>query len=77
MKQLSMVVTDEFEKDLRILLKNRRFTTKTEAIKTVVHEASAASSSKRSAEFPSWLGIGLKAPLNTSPKFSSDEEIWS
>ncbi len=31
---------------------------------------------ERIADFRSWLGLGLRAPMNPTPRFKSDDDLW-
>jgi hypothetical protein len=74
-RQLNLNVTPGFERDLKALMKTRNFTCKSDAIRTVVREAAAAGAQPY--DFRRLLGIGLRAPLNPKPEFSSEDDLWS
>ena len=47
-----------------------------EAIRQAVREAAAKTGLAQS-DYRSWLGLGLKAPLNPKPRFRSEDDLWS
>ena len=77
MRQLNLNVTDEFERDLRRYMRQKGITKQSEAIRQAVREAVAKASSASRSDFRSWLGLGLKAPLNPQPRFRSEDDLWS
>jgi len=77
MRQLNLNVTDEFERDLRRYMRQKGITKQSEAIRQAVREAVAKASSASRSDFRSWLGLGLKAPLNPKPRFRSEDDLWS
>ncbi len=78
MSQLNMHITQEFNKQLKKLMKLRGFKTKSEAIRHAVNESVKLALKKtRTTDFTSWVGCGKKAPLNPKPHFRSDDDLWS
>lgn len=77
MRQLNMNVTEEFERDLRRYMRQKGITKQSEAIRQALREIVAKASSASTSDFRSWLGLGLKAPLNPKPRFRSEDELWS
>lgn len=78
MSQLNIHVTERFEKVLARLMKLRSLKTKSEAIRVAVEETleRAQKRSQRGENYAEWLGLGLRAPLNPSPRFHSDDDLW-
>lgn len=77
MAQLNLNMTPEFEKDLNKLMKNRRFKTKAETIRTAIKECLDRSNQKKHAiNFESWIGMGNKKPVSKNPKLTSDDDLW-
>ena len=76
MRQLNLNVTEEFERDLRRFMRQKGIAKQSEAIRQAVREAAKTSSAAHS-DFRSWLGLGLKAPLNPKPRFRSEDDLWS
>jgi hypothetical protein len=76
MQQLNLNVTPEFERDLRRLMKQKGISSKSDAIRRAVHEA-AARSAPAACDYRSWLGLGLREPLNPTPRFRSEDDLWS
>ena len=77
MRQLNLNVTEEFERDLRRFMRLRGITKQSEAIRQAVREAAAKASATPHSDFRSWLGLGLKAPLDPKPRFRSEDDLWS
>jgi hypothetical protein len=77
MPQLNLNVTPEFERDLRRFMRAKGITKKSDAIRQALHEAVAKAGSASRSDFRSWLGLGLKVPLNPKPRFSNEDELWS
>ena len=76
MKQLNLNVTPEFDKNLRVYMKRKGIANKSEAIRRALDEA-VSKSSGRETDFRSWIGMGLKAPLNPRPQFRNEDDLWS
>jgi hypothetical protein len=55
----------------------KRITNESEAIQQAVREGIARSGAAPHFDFRSWLGLGLKAPLNSARQFWSDDDLWS
>lgn len=77
MRQINLNVTPEFDRDLRLMMKQRGITSKSEAIRQSVHEAAARAGAAVKCDFRALLGLGLKSPLNPKPRFQSEDELWS
>jgi metal-responsive CopG/Arc/MetJ family transcriptional regulator len=77
MRQLNLNVTEEFERDLRRFMRQKGITKQSEAIRQALREAVAKASSASQSDYRSWLGLGLKAPLNPKPRFGSEDDLWS
>ena len=77
MKQLNLNVTPEFERDLRQLMKQRKIRTKSDAVRQALRDAVAKRDTAGEYDFRSWLGMALKAPLRRSPRFRSEDDLWS
>jgi len=77
MRQLNLNVTPEFERDLLAYMKRKKITRKSEAVRQALHEAVAGSGAARPYDFRPWLGLALKAPLRSKPRFRSEDELWS
>ena len=76
MKQLNLNVTQEFERELRVFMKRKGIANKSEALRRAVHEAVERTSAPKP-DYRSWLGMGLKAPLNPRPRFRTQDDLWS
>ena len=78
MAQLNMHLTPAFERMLAQLMKVRRIKTKSEAIRLAVEEAldRAARSRKVPPSFDEWIGLAKRAPLNPTPRFATDRDLW-
>jgi hypothetical protein len=79
MGQLNMHLTQDFEQMLRHLMRLRQLRTKSEAIRIAVKESLEHSkeAALKTTDYVSWVGAAKKAPLNTRPKFSTDDALWS
>jgi uncharacterized membrane protein len=77
MKQLNLNVTPELDRDLRRFMKQKGITRKSDAIRQALHEAVTRAAASGSCDYRSWLGLGLKAPLNPKPRFRSQDDLWS
>ena len=76
MGQLNLNVTPEFERDLRRFMREKGIAKKSEAIRQALREAVAKASATPHSDYRSWLGLGLKAPLNPKPRFRSEDDLW-
>jgi hypothetical protein len=77
MKQFNVNVTPEFERDLKRYMSLRKLSTKSDAVRMALSEIVTILSAKsRPVDLRSLLGAGLKAPLNSKPKFKSDDDLW-
>ena len=61
--------TPEFKRHLRQYMRQRRLKRKTDAIREALPEAVERGSKTTQHDFRSWLGMGLRAPLNRKPRF--------
>ncbi len=77
MRQLNLNVSEEFERDLRRFMRQKGITNQSEAIRRAVGEAAAKAGASSRSDFRSWLGLGLKAPLNPKPRFRAEDDLWS
>ena len=77
MRQLNINVTEDFERDLRRFMRQKGIAKQSEAIRQAVREAVAKAGAASCADYRSWLGLGLKAPLNPKPRFRSEDDLWS
>ncbi len=77
MAQFNINLTPEFEKEIALYMKKKRVSTKSDAIRQALHEAVERLKSQRTdTDFRRWRGLALKAPLNTKPRFKSEDELW-
>jgi hypothetical protein len=76
-KQLNLNVTPDFERDLRRYMKHRKITRKSDAIRAALREVVARQSDPADYDYRTWLGLGLKAPLNKRPRFHNEDDLWS
>jgi hypothetical protein len=77
MKQMNLNVTPEFERDLKLVMRRRGIKRKADAVRQALHEVAARTRAKDNCDFHSLLGIGLQAPLNPKPRFTTEDELWS
>jgi hypothetical protein len=78
MPQISVNVTPELEQALSEYMKVRHIDEEAEAIRAAIVEAAERVRQPQAQvpDFFSWIGMGLKAPLNPNPRFSSDDDLW-
>jgi Arc/MetJ-type ribon-helix-helix transcriptional regulator len=78
MKQINLNVTPEFERNLNAVMRTRGIASKSDAIRIAVREAAERlKESSPPDDFREWIGIGLKAPLNHTPRFKDEDALWS
>jgi Arc/MetJ-type ribon-helix-helix transcriptional regulator len=78
MSQINVHLTAEFEQALAELMRLRQIKTKSDAIRAAVQEAlERERRRKETPDFSRWIGLGTKAPENPSPRFCSDDDLWS
>ena len=77
MRQLNLNVTPDFERDLRRFMRQKGITKQSEAIRQALHEAVTKAGAASTSDYRSWLGLGLKAPLNPKPRFRGEDDLWS
>ena len=74
--QLTLRLTPVFRDSLDRLIRLRKLTSRSEAVRIAVHEA--AERAERTAKATGVAGLwraGLGAPLNASPRFASDDDL--
>jgi hypothetical protein len=77
MRQLSLNITPEFDRDLRRFMRERGIARKSDAVRLALREAVARSGRGKQYDFRTWLGLALKAPLRRKPKFHGEDDLWS
>ena len=77
MKQLNVNIDEEFERDLRRVMRTAGFKTKSEAVRYAVRAAAEHSSPVKRTDFRSWIGLALKGKPNPNPRFKSEDDLWS
>lgn len=77
MRRIHLNVPAEFERDLHRLMRQKGITKQYEAIRQAVHEGITTSSDAAHFDFRSWLGLGLKASLNPTRQFCTDDDLCS
>lgn len=75
MRQININVTDEFDQDLRLLMRARKIRRKSDAIREGIHEL-AERTRRRRAALEALRGIALKYPANPNPRFRSEDDLW-
>jgi len=76
MRWIAIAVTEEFERQLSLLMERRNLKTPTEAIHVALGETLERTKPQGANDFTAWLGSGLKAPLNSDRRFHSDDDLW-
>jgi hypothetical protein len=77
MGQININMTPEFEAALERLMRLRGIRSKSEAIREAVAEsADRAREAAPVEDFSDWIGAALRAPLNPSPRFADEDDLW-
>lgn len=77
MPQMNLHLTPQFEEDLRRLQRLRGVPSKSEVVRMAVRETLERElHAAPRADFRAWLGLGRQAPLNPSPRFATDADLW-
>jgi hypothetical protein len=75
--QLNIHMTAAFEKRLAQFMRARGIKTKSEAVRVAIEEGLALLTRRAdSTDFEGWRGLGTRAPLNPTPRFASDADLW-
>lgn len=78
MSQINIHVTSELEHTLAEFMRLRRIETKSDAIRAALQEALEREQRRRETpDFSRWVGLGTQEPENPSPRFRSDDDLWS
>jgi len=78
MSQINVHLTADFEQALAELMRLRQIKTKSDAIRAAVQETLDRERRRKvTPDFSRWVGLGTKAPENPSPRFRSDDDLWS
>ena len=77
MSQVNIQLPPDLEEALNLLMKARGLSTATDAVRLAIQEALAREARASRSDFREWIGIGCGAPQNSSPRFSSDNDLWS
>ncbi len=78
MSQLNIHLTPEFEKTLSDYMNLRGIKTKSDAVRQALQEAVEREKRlRRVPDFTRWVGMGKLGPENPTPKFRSDDDLWS
>ena len=77
MAQLNINMTPTFQAELRRLMRMWDCRTKSETIRTAVHEALERAQRRHGkTDFRSLLGSAKRAPLNSHPRFEHHADVW-
>lgn len=76
MSQISVELTPELEQALSEYMKLRHIENESEAIRAAVAEVVGRERRRSRTDFSHWIGLGLQAPQNPSPRFRSDDDLW-
>lgn len=57
-------------------MKQKGFSSKSDAIRRVARDPGARSGPAAKSDYRSWLGLGLKTPLNPKPRFQNEDDLW-
>lgn len=77
MTQLNVNMTPEFEAALSRFMRMRGIRKKSDAIRIAIAEGVERGAGRAGeCRFSDWLGAANREPLNPSPRFPTDDEIW-
>jgi hypothetical protein len=76
MPQINLIITTEFEKNLKQYMRYNKIRKKSQAIRQALKDAVEKTKKKTFTDFRDWRGLGLKTPLNSNPRFKKDEDLW-
>ncbi len=77
MPQMNMHVTPDFARDLRRVMRARKYRSKSDAIRDAVRALAAkVESESKPFDFRSLAGIAKKGPRNRKPRFPDDASLW-
>ena len=75
--QIHINLSAELESALDRFMRLRHFRTKSEAVRVAIQEGlERASHAGSVSAFQAWRGLALRAPVNPTPRFPSDETPW-
>lgn len=78
MSQLNIHLTPEFEQTLSDYMHLRGIKTKSEAVRQAIQEAvDRERRLRRVPDFTRWVGLGNRGIENPTPRFRSDDDLWS
>lgn len=77
MQQLNVRLSAAARAELLELMRRRGLRSKSEAIRLAVAEALARTAEAPAPDFQSWIGLARRLPLNPTPRFASDDDLWS
>jgi Arc/MetJ-type ribon-helix-helix transcriptional regulator len=78
MSQINIHLTSELEQTLAEFMRLRQIKTKSDAIRSALQEALERERRRNETpDFSRWVGLGTKGPENPSPRFRSDDDLWS
>lgn len=77
MAELNIQLNDDLERKLAHFMRLHHLRSRAKAILRVVEEIVERELARPPApDFASWLGMGLRAPLNPRPRFHTDGDLW-
>jgi hypothetical protein len=76
MAQLNLNLTPQFKKDLEQYMKHRGIKTKSDALRSALHEIVTMITTSKKSDFSCWLGAGLKAEMKQKRKFKTEDDLW-
>ena len=77
MKQINVNVSSDFERDLKLVMKTSKIASKSEALRRLVTQEAEKIRRKKRFDFHSLIGIGVGGAPNPTPKFKSEDDLWS
>ncbi len=77
MSQMNLQITPQFDEELTRYMRLRKLPSRSEAVRTAVHEALQASlGSARASDFGALIGFAATGPENPKRRFRDDDDLW-
>ena len=78
MPQMNLHITKEFDEELERLMRVRRLRSRSEAVRTAIHEALVRALAQTAiVDFSALIGFAAKASANPAPRFRDDDDLWN
>jgi Arc/MetJ-type ribon-helix-helix transcriptional regulator len=78
MRQMNLQITPAFDEELARYMRLRKLPSRSEAVRTAVHEALQASlGPTRASDFAALVGFAAEESENPARRFRSDDDLWA